>query len=151
MWYDVVGVVDFANDSGAVYIDGISQAIDAMPSFTNTATPNTSSDNAAIGAEEDGTGGYTDGRIDEVRISTVARTADWIAASHLSQNGTFAFNNFGSEEASSTLVIIARETVDSDGNGQIDQIKITTNLNLDDDFAGLTIAVSGYTVSLDWS
>ena len=42
--------------------------------------------------------------------------------------------------------IIARETVDNDGNGQIDYIKITTNENLDDDFSGLTMTVAGYDV-----
>ena len=47
----------------------------------------------------------------------------------------------------SSPAITARETVDADGNGQIDQIKITTDQNLDDDFASLTITVSGYTVT----
>ena len=42
--------------------------------------------------------------------------------------------------------ITARETVDDDGDGQIDQIKITTDQALDDDFAGLTMTVAGYTV-----
>ena len=35
------------------------------------------------------------GLIDEVRISTTARSADWIEASYLSQNGAFAFATFG--------------------------------------------------------
>ena len=90
-------------------------------------------------------------QMDEVRLSNTARTADWIEASYLSQNGAFAFSTFGSEQVSVTdkaaPVINARETVDSDGNGQIDQIKITTSETLDDDFAGLTMAVDGYTVS----
>jgi len=43
--------------------------------------------------------------------------------------------------------ITARETVDSDGNGKIDQIKITADQNLDDDFSGLTMTVAGYTVT----
>ena len=43
--------------------------------------------------------------------------------------------------------ITARETVDSDGDGQIDQIKITTDAVLDDDFSGLTMTVAGYTVT----
>jgi hypothetical protein len=42
---------------------------------------------------------YFDGIIDEVRISGNARSADWMAASYKSQNGTFVFNNFGSEES----------------------------------------------------
>ncbi|MEQ8786456.1 MAG: DUF2341 domain-containing protein [Pirellulaceae bacterium] len=46
-----------------------------------------------------------------------------------------------------STTITARETVDSDADGQIDHIKITTDQNLDDDFSGLTIAVDGYTVT----
>jgi len=46
--------------------------------------------------------------------------------------------------------ITARETVDSDGDGMIDQIKITTDENLDDDFSGLTMTVDGYDV-IDYS
>ena len=111
-----------------------------------TGTFNNNADPVRIGDDEESNSAIG-GSLDEVRLSNKGRSADWVKASWRSQNGTFAFNNFGSEEASSTLVIIARETVDSDGNGQIDQIKITTNLNLDDDFTGLTIAVSGYTVT----
>ena len=40
--------------------------------------------------------------------------------------------------------ITARETIDADSDGQIDQIRITTDENLDDDFSGLTMTVSGY-------
>jgi len=43
--------------------------------------------------------------------------------------------------------ITARETVDADSDGQIDRIKVTTDQNLDDDFSGLTITVSGYSVT----
>ena len=41
-------------------------------------------------------------------------------------------------------VITAREAVDDDCNGQIDHIKIITDQNLDDDFSGLTLTVTGY-------
>jgi Tfp pilus assembly protein FimT len=43
--------------------------------------------------------------------------------------------------------ITSRETIDNDGNGKIDYIRITTDQALDDDFSGLTMTVSGYTVS----
>ncbi|MEO1981222.1 MAG: DUF2341 domain-containing protein, partial [Fuerstiella sp.] len=49
--------------------------------------------------------------------------------------------------ATTTPVITARETIDADGDGQIDQIRITTSEALDDDFTGLTITVTGYTVT----
>ncbi|MFC1610631.1 DUF2341 domain-containing protein [Myxococcota bacterium] len=52
----------------------------------------------AIGARGDNVFGMK-GDIDEVRISGTVRSADWIEASFLSQNGIFTFNTFGSEEA----------------------------------------------------
>ena len=42
--------------------------------------------------------------------------------------------------------VLNAETVDADSNGQIDHIRITTDANLDDDFTGLSAAVSGYFV-----
>jgi hypothetical protein len=61
-----------------------------------------------------------------------------------------AFSSTAQQDWSGVLVtpnITARETVDADSDGQIDQIRITTDQNLDDDFSGLTVAVSGYTVT----
>ena len=37
------------------------------------------------------------GSLDEVRISNTARSADWIKASYLSQNGSFAFTSFSTD------------------------------------------------------
>ncbi|MGB7346993.1 MAG: DUF4347 domain-containing protein [Pirellulaceae bacterium] len=45
---------------------------------------------------------------------------------------------------STPVNVTARETIDSDADGQIDYIKITTDANLNDDFSGLTISVAGY-------
>ncbi|NNK02578.1 MAG: DUF4347 domain-containing protein, partial [Desulfatitalea sp.] len=42
--------------------------------------------------------------------------------------------------------LIYAETVDSDGNGQIDHIKIVANCALNDDFSGIAAAVAGYTL-----
>ena len=48
----------------------------------------------------------------------------------------------------SAITIVSRETQDSNGDGFIDQIKITTlpSQSLNDDFSGLKISVAGYTV-----
>ena len=43
--------------------------------------------------------------------------------------------------------ITARETVDDDGDGQIDFIRITTDVDVNDDFGDLVMTVSGYTVT----
>jgi hypothetical protein len=40
--------------------------------------------------------GAMDGRLDEIRISSVARSADWLAAQYKSQ--TNSFNTFGAEQ-----------------------------------------------------
>ncbi len=45
-----------------------------------------------------------------------------------------------------TVTVTARETVDADADGQIDHIKITTSENLNDDFSGLNVSVTGYTL-----
>ena len=45
------------------------------------------------------------------------------------------------------VAITARETEDSNGDGQIDRIRITTSKDHNADFSGLNIAVSGYTVT----
>jgi hypothetical protein len=47
----------------------------------------------------------------------------------------------------SSLTIVARATQDSNGDGFIDQVRITTLQNLNDSFAGLTVTVAGYTVA----
>ena len=45
------------------------------------------------------------------------------------------------------LVITARETVDADGDGLIDAIRMVSNYPLNDNFSGLTVTVAGYTVT----
>jgi hypothetical protein len=54
-------------------------------------------------------------QMDEVRLSDTARTADWIEASYLSQNGTFNFCTFGGEGAGDYVAQIA-----GDGDGDSD-------------------------------
>ncbi len=46
----------------------------------------------------------------------------------------------------STLTVVSRETVDSDGDGFLDQIRITTLQSLNDNFGGLVILVAGHSV-----
>ncbi|NIU06024.1 MAG: DUF2341 domain-containing protein [Gammaproteobacteria bacterium] len=96
-WYHVTAVVDFANDDVQIYVDGTAQPLDITPSYTATATPDTNSEEAAIGSEDDGASGYFDGRIDEARIVVGERSADWVKAQHLSM--TNALVTFGGEQS----------------------------------------------------
>jgi fibronectin-binding autotransporter adhesin len=43
--------------------------------------------------------------------------------------------------------VTARQTLDADGNGHIDRIRLTFDLPLNDDTSGLTVTVAGYTVT----
>jgi len=99
VWYHLMGVVDFANDSAAIYVNGVAQTLNATPSYSRTTTPNTNSDNAALGAEDDGSGTtYLDGRMDEARISLGARSVEWARAQHKSMTDN-SFVNYGIVES----------------------------------------------------
>ncbi|MBI9087201.1 MAG: DUF2341 domain-containing protein, partial [Desulfobacterales bacterium] len=91
-WVHVVGTFD--GSTVRLYRDGIEQdSAGTSGSFSN----NTYS--TYIGAYPgDEANTAIDGTIDEVRISTTSRSADWIEAAYLSQNGTFAFASIGAEE-----------------------------------------------------
>ncbi|MBW2463870.1 MAG: LamG domain-containing protein, partial [Deltaproteobacteria bacterium] len=98
-WHHVTVTYDGSNsDTGMkLFTDGAEEGTSAVNSgrydgMSNTDLP------LRIGGWHTGDDDFT-GEIDEVRISSTVRSADWIEASFLSQNGTFAFNTFGSEEA----------------------------------------------------
>jgi hypothetical protein len=86
------------------------------------------------------------------RNGSAALGGDWELEYHEGDIETgIAFSGDLQREWEGTLAtsnITARETVDSDANGQIDRIRITTDQNLNDNFTGLTMTVSGgYVVS----
>ena len=85
-WYYVVGVVDVTNNLMQIYVNGSLGASQAS-SFTSTQTLPSSSDFAAIGSQDDGTSGYSQGLIDEVRLAAVGRSSNWINAEYLNATG----------------------------------------------------------------
>ena len=79
---------------------------DRVPPLMQTTRKSTPSANEAINTQQNtdfrigfglNSGQRWNGFLDEVRISSTDRSADWIAASWRSQDGTFAFTNFDSE------------------------------------------------------
>ncbi len=95
-WHFVVAVVDYANDAVEFYVDGVFQPSFGDTNFKSPITPNTNSNNCAIGSNDNGDSPYFDGLIDEVRVAASASTADWVAAQYLSMTDSFVA--FGSEE-----------------------------------------------------
>jgi len=87
-WYYLAGVIDYAGDQLAIFVNGRFIGSTAA-GFSQGATSDTTATNAAIGAQDDGSGEFFDGDIDEVRIARSARSADWIAAQQLSITNTF--------------------------------------------------------------
>lgn len=81
----------------AIYVDGVSQTLIAdIPNTIEKNTANTASFN--IGSINDGATYFT-GAINEVRISNIARSADWIRTEYNNQNSPSMFYTIGSETA----------------------------------------------------
>ncbi|MEE9602617.1 MAG: DUF2341 domain-containing protein, partial [Thermoguttaceae bacterium] len=115
---------DKAADEMKAFIDGtqVGTTQTGLGNWSGTLTE------AAIGATSNDHTKEFDGMIDEVRLSDIARSPDWIEASYLSQNGSFAFNTFGSEQVTTTdtaaPVIVSKETADLNSDGFIDAIHV---------------------------
>jgi hypothetical protein len=108
-WHYVTGVIDYATNNVAIYVDGVQQATTGTPSFSNTATPNTNSENATIGAQDDGSGSFFQGSIDEARIADTARSAGWVRAEYLSMTNSYvAFG--GAQSAPAANGLLANDT-----------------------------------------
>jgi len=89
-WYNIAVVADASGVAQAIYMDGASGSLDSWGS--GTLTPIHLDIDVAIGARWGGApspGFAFAGTIDEVRISSVARSSDWMAAQHLSMTRAF--------------------------------------------------------------
>lgn len=101
-WYYVALVVDRVNEDRIIYADGQTSISD----LSDVGTWGTDAGNAAIGGE--GTGGEAvrfEGYIDEVRMSSVIRNADWIETEYNNQDSPGTFYSVGSEIALSGFII----------------------------------------------
>jgi biopolymer transport protein ExbB len=87
-WYYLAGVIDYSGNQLAIYVNG--QFIGSTTAgFSQGTTSDTTAATSAIGAQDDGSGDFFNGDIDEVRIARTARSPDWIAAQHLSMTNAF--------------------------------------------------------------
>jgi hypothetical protein len=90
-WRYLVGVADRASQKSRIYVNGVEQgtgvsisSIGSVDSDRNFVIPSDSS--------------YLDATVDEVRVSTGARSADWILTEFNNQNDTASFYLVGEEE-----------------------------------------------------
>src|SRR3989338_5846654 len=92
----------------ALYVDGVSQTL-SVTSGSNSGdwfNDVSGEDNFSIGNRQDSTpGSFFDGIIDEVRVSTTVRSAEWIEASYKSGADTLiGATGYGAEEKSTTPI-----------------------------------------------
>ncbi|MEO9966787.1 MAG: DUF2341 domain-containing protein [Reichenbachiella sp.] len=101
-WYNLVLVVDRSNEDRIIYVDGASSISD----LSDTGTWGVDVGNAAIGGEAAG-GELSrfEGFIDEVKISSVVRSATWLATEFNNQNSPGTFISVGTEEVLSGFTI----------------------------------------------
>jgi hypothetical protein len=92
-WYHLVGTYDGTN--GRLYLNG---ALVGSPTALTWNTTNT--DQATIGNWPGGSWKFN-GKLDEVRVSNIARSADWITTSYNNQNNPLTFNTIGTEALTS--------------------------------------------------
>jgi hypothetical protein len=98
-WHNIWGTRDVAGATQKLYFDG--SQVDSDPTQTGDVNPTTAT-NIGIGSkdtyDDDMYGGY----LDEIRLSNVLRSADWISAQNKSMNDNFI--NVGSKIEAETIV-----------------------------------------------
>ena len=138
--------------AGALDTDGLNQ--DYRVEFFASSVADSSGNGEAeryLGYVDVTTDGSGDATFNTVIMTSVA-VGEFITATATVDNGgdygdTSEFAQNIAATVQTANIVIARETVDSDADGQIDQIRMTTSENLNDDFSGLTVTVAGYTVT----
>lgn len=76
-WHHLSGTLDYVNGTLTAYVDG-TLVLDVTQEFSAT-PPEALAKEIVVGAEDDQLGSHFEGRIDEVRISTLPRSASWRA------------------------------------------------------------------------
>lgn len=83
-WYYVVGIINFAQDSVSLFVNGSLQSARKVL-FTQPQSDSFYSPRNAIGAEDSGSNGFFRGVIDEAQVSKTERSPAWIKMSYENQ------------------------------------------------------------------
>lgn len=114
-------------NAAAIYVDGVQKV-------TNTYTPNLQGTYRRVGRIGSDTSYNFSGLIDEARIASTARSADWVATEYNNQSSPSTFYAVASETSSPVVISI---TLDTDGtvaygNVALNAEKDTTASGLND-------------------
>ena len=104
-WTHVVGTWDNSSQQVSLYVNG---AVDGTGTFNQSAIEYGTSQDLTIGARSpysiSNAEGFN-GNLDEVRISSIRRSQDWIATEYNNQSAPGSFTSEGSESGSSNPII----------------------------------------------
>jgi hypothetical protein len=118
-WNHVIGTYDTTGEVMRVYINGVEQSSADLSALTSDLI-NVSSNGLRFSL-------YYRGLMDEVRLSSIARSADWIKTQFNNQNSPGAFYIIGSEESAdstSPVVTITAPTTDPSYSTSTDAIAL---------------------------
>lgn len=93
-WHHYVATWTLSGAGQLIYIDGSSQALTSTSIFGYGGT-----DNITYIGNRSGAGTFFDGSLDEVRLSNVARSADWITAEYNMEKPSANMVTIGSEQS----------------------------------------------------
>ncbi|MCX6665911.1 MAG: DUF2341 domain-containing protein [Euryarchaeota archaeon] len=104
-WYHFVGV--YPTDSSTrikLYINGTESS--SYGGSGGAITGRVDSSSCTVGYTGFGSGSFTNGKLDEVRISKVLRSGSWISTEYNNQNNPTTFTIMGAEETQSNIWLI---------------------------------------------
>ena len=103
-WYNIVGILNIANDDIIIYNNGKNQPTNGSPSWKQTTFDANVGWKHAIGTAAAVINSHA-GQIDEVQISKVARNASWIKTSYNTMNSPSTFISVGKEEVRAKIIV----------------------------------------------
>jgi hypothetical protein len=103
-WHYITGTQNETTDLIEIFIDGVSEGT-AGNEFAVDYTGYWKIGGYKVTGWPSGTDGYFPGQIDEVRLSSVSRSADWIEAEYNWISNPAGYNTFGSAEVSSSFTV----------------------------------------------
>lgn len=142
-WYHIAAVYSDAGDSMVTYING--QRDQSLKTYLNMAG---STEALQIGREPSRKIYYFGGLLDEVHVSNIARTQQWIASEYRNQHTPQEFVKAGVTESIIQQISMSLLTLDAEVQGQTVELKWLTANEVDNQQFTIERSVDGITYEI---